>query len=31
VLGAALVVQPEDALKANTSPEEASRALAGVA
>ncbi len=30
-LGAALVVQPEDALKANTSPEEARRALAGVA
>jgi transcriptional regulator with XRE-family HTH domain len=30
-LGAALVVQPQDALKANTSPEEASRALAGVA
>jgi hypothetical protein len=29
-LGAALVVQSEDALKANTSPEEASRALAGV-
>jgi hypothetical protein len=31
VLGAALVVQAEDDLKANTSPEEASRALAGVA
>ena len=30
-LGAALVVQAEDALRANTSPEEASRALAGVA
>jgi hypothetical protein len=30
VLGAALVVQPEDDLKANTSPEEASRVLAGV-
>ena len=31
VLGAALVVEPDDALKANASPEEASRALAGVA
>jgi len=31
VLGAALVVQPEDALKTNTSPEAASRSLAGVA
>ena len=30
-LGAALVVQPEDALKANTSPDEAGRILAGVA
>jgi transcriptional regulator with XRE-family HTH domain len=30
-LGAALVVQPEDALKANTSPDEAGRVLAGVA
>jgi transcriptional regulator with XRE-family HTH domain len=30
-LGAALVVQPEDALKANTSPDEASRVLAVVA
>jgi len=30
-LGAALVVQLEDVVKANTSPEEASRALAGVA
>jgi hypothetical protein len=31
LLGAALVVQPEDVLKSNTSPEQASRALAGVA
>ncbi len=30
-LGAALVVQPQDALKANTSPDEAGRILAGVA
>ena len=30
-LGAALVVQPEQALKENTSPDEARRALAGVA
>jgi hypothetical protein len=31
VLGAVLIIQPEDDLKAHTSPEEASRALAGVA
>jgi transcriptional regulator with XRE-family HTH domain len=31
MLGAALVVQPEDALRANVSPDEASRALAGMA
>jgi hypothetical protein len=30
-LGAALVIQPEEALKADTSPDEAGRILAGMA